>query len=483
MIEDTLATLYRKTFGVAAASIEKLPSAGSSRKYYRLSGAETVIGTYGADVEENRAFTYLCRHFGDKGLPVPELLAVSHDCRCYLQSDLGNVSLFDYMATGRREGVWSDDVTAVLEKTVRLLPDMQWRGADGLDFRRCYPVAAMDLRSVMWDLNYFKYCFLKTTGLEFSEVALEDDFERLASTLLSLGGDSTTFMYRDFQSRNVMLCCGEPCFIDFQGGRRGPCHYDLVSFLWQAKAAFPDALRDRLISAYVDSASRYTAVDEVRFRAELRYFVLFRTLQVLGAYGFRGYVERKPHFLQSIPAAIANLRRLVDEEPLTEFPALNAILSQMVALPRFTTASESGVLTVKVASFGYKRHGIPADNSGNGGGFVFDCRGLHNPGRYPEYKTLTGRDPEVIEFLEKDGGITVFLDHAFALVDASVANYLERGFTSLSVSFGCTGGQHRSVYSAEHMAAHLAGCFPQARIELTHYEQGISLVYEPKSQY
>lgn len=476
MISDKLTTLYEKITGRHTCDIRLLPGAGSNRKYYRIGSDPSMIGTYGSDVAENQAFFYLCRHFSEKGLPVPVLYGTSVDNECYLQSDLGDRSLFDYIKEGREHSLWSDEMIEKLELAITLLPDIQWRGAEGLDFGRCYPVAEMDRVNVMWDLNYFKYCFLKATGLDIDEVALEEDFNRLCDKILSVN-TGATFMYRDFQSRNVMLKDGKPFFIDFQGGRKGPYHYDVVSFLWQAKAAFPDWLRDRLITAYIKSASRYKTIDESCFRSELRYFVLFRTLQVLGAYGFRGYVERKPHFLLSIPGALANLKKLL-QTPFDEFPYLTSLLLRMMELDRFTEKNPGDRLTVRVASFGYNRSGIPQDNTGNGGGFVFDCRGLNNPGRYAQYKSLTGLDRAVIDFLEEDGGITGFLEHAYSMVDNSVDTYLARGFTSLSVSFGCTGGQHRSVYSAEHMAAHLIKKYPQIRVELTHFEQGIKEIFE-----
>lgn len=478
MIANRLKTLYETLTGRMPDDMVLLPGAGSNRKYYRIGTSPEVIGTYGSDVAENMAFVYLCRHFKEKGLPVPELLGVSDDFECYLQSDLGDTSLFDFMKNGRENGEWKEDILDVLEHTMSLLPDFQWKGAEGIDFDRCYPVSFMDKVNVMWDLNYFKYCFLKPSGIDIDELSLEKDFESLARKILSMNSDNT-FMYRDFQSRNVMLYGGKPYFIDFQGGRKGPCHYDVVSFLWQAKASFPEWLRDRLISVYIKSALRYKAIDECKFREELRYFVLFRTLQVLGAYGFRGYVERKPHFLQSIPNAISNLRNLLDT-PFKEFPYLSELLMRLVDLPAFSIEPKSDILTVRVASFGYKRHGIPQDNSGNGGGYVFDCRGLHNPGRYAEYKSLTGRDCKVIDFLEKDGGILKFLDNAYEMVDGSVDTYIERGFTDLSVNFGCTGGQHRSVYSADHMAFHLVEKYPSIRVELTHFEQGIKEIFEPE---
>jgi hypothetical protein len=325
----------------------------------------------------------------------------------------------------------------------------------------------------MWDLNYFKYCFLKATGLDFEEDKLEDDFQRMADVLMR--SQSSTFMYRDFQSRNVMIKDGEPWFIDFQGGRKGPFYYDVASFLWQAKANLPDAFRKDLLKEYLDSLRKYQPIDENYFNEQLRHFVLFRTLQVLGAYGFRGYFEKKPHFMQSVPFAIANLRELLTV-PYKEYPYMTELLRRLVNMKQFTDELSKHQLTVKVMSFAYKK-GIPNDVTGNGGGFVFDCRGVNNPGKYDRYKPFTGLDKQVIQFLEDDGEILKFLEHCYALVDASVTRYLERGFTNLMVSFGCTGGQHRSVYSAQHMAEHLHKKF-NIKVELVHREQDIEQNFE-----
>jgi hypothetical protein len=327
----------------------------------------------------------------------------------------------------------------------------------------------LDRRGIQWDLHYFKYCFLKATGLEFEEERLEDDFDRLASVLLY--DNFQTFMYRDFQSRNIMIHEGTPYLIDFQGGRRGPIEYDLVSFLWQARARFTPDIRHTLIHEYLTSARRYRSFDEEVFHHRLRYFVLFRTLQVLGAYGYRGYFEHKAHFVQSIPMAIDNLRTLLQED-FTDLPYLTTLLRQLTTLPLFATAKEENELTVRIYSFSYKK-GIPSDNSGNGGGFVFDCRAIHNPGRYDEYKSLTGRDEPVISFLDKEEAMQQFLTQIYDMVGYSVKKYQSRGFRNLMVSFGCTGGQHRSVYCAEHLAAYLNDTFG-VRVILTHREQGIT---------
>ena len=308
---DILRQLYLTYIGHEPEDIRPLTAAGSNRRYFRLTGQPTLIGVQGESADENRAFLYLARHLREKGLPVPQVHAHTADNLCYLQEDLGDTLLFDVLTKSPRE----EEVTAkekqLLRETIRLLPALQCVGAEGLDFNRCYPQSAFNRRSVLWDLNYFKYCFLKATGIDFQEDRLEDDFQAMADILLEGQADECTFMYRDFQSRNVMLREGHPWFIDFQGGRRGPVYYDVASFLWQAKANFPDALRQELVDEYIDALRQFRPVDEACFRARLRHFVLFRTLQVLGCYGFRGYFERKPHFLQSVPYAIGNLRSLL----------------------------------------------------------------------------------------------------------------------------------------------------------------------------
>ena len=489
---EQLRELYRQWSGVEPAHVEQLAGAGSNRVYYRLTAPadsalsipREVIGCVGTSRDENRAFIALSRHFSEKKLPVPEILAVSNDESRYLQTDLGSVSLFDAIRRGREAGGQYDETEIqLLETTIRLLPRLQIRGAEGLDWSVCYPQPSFDEQNVMFDLNYFKYCFLKPTEIDFHELKLEADFCQMAADLTSgENSDEWGFMYRDFQARNVMLK-EKPSFIDFQGGRRGPVYYDLASFLWQASARYPDELRQHLVDVYYEELQKFTNV-RVReeFDRRLRLFVLFRTLQVLGAYGFRGYFERKPHFIASIPPAIENLRKILDSEGKNgaekDYPYLFEVLQQMVALPQFNRPAASddstGKLVVRVFSFSYKK-GIPDDESGNGGGYVFDCRSTHNPGRYEPYKKLTGLDEPVIRFLEDDGEITKFLESVYRLADAHVERYLERGFTSLMFAFGCTGGQHRSVYSAQHLAEHIHEKFG-VEVLLCHREQGIFTV-------
>lgn len=473
-----LLNLYRRLKGKDAQIINELPSSGSNRRYFRLSeedGRDSVIGVLGTSQPENKAFIYMARHFREKGLPVPEVLIVSEDYMAYLQTDLGDTLLFNAIEKGRLTRSFSVAEKELLAGTIRRLPDIQFAGAKDLDFSICYPAVEFDERSIMWDLNYFKYCFLKATGLEFSEDRLEDDFQSMAAVLMQC--ECNSFMYRDFQSRNVMIHDGQPWFIDFQGGRRGPFFYDVASFLWQAKANLPNSLRKELLEEYLHSLNKYYPIEEKEFLSKLRHFVLFRTLQVLGAYGFRGYFEKKPHFMQSVPYAIANLKELLSE-PYSEYPYLNKLLGELVNMKQFTDELGKKKLVVRVLSFAYKK-GIPNDPSGNGGGYVFDCRAINNPGKYERYKPFTGLDSQVVKFLEDDGEVLDFLTHCYALTDTTVTRYIERGFTNLMICFGCTGGQHRSVYCAQHMADHISRKF-NVQVELIHREQNIEQTFTPR---
>ena len=501
---DRLKSLFCSFAGRMPDAVQVLSAEGSPRRYVRLSAAgHSFMGVIGTSVEENAAFIAMSRHFKERGLPVPAVLAVSEDGLLYLQEDLGDRTLFNVLAPARASGVYGEEEVELLVRTIRRLPSVQIRGAEGFDFGKCYSEPRFGARQILFDLNYFKYNFLKFTGLHFNESRLQDDFEQLCSDLCAVGGIG--FLYRDFQSRNVMLVGDEPYFIDFQGGQQGPHQYDLASFVWQAKAAYPAELRERLVGEYIDALREFGPVDEKRFRQDLRIFVLFRTLQVLGAYGYRGLYEGKPHFIGSIPFAMANLRDLLSR-PFAAYPYLTEVLTELsfhwdetygpAVLGKQGGPARSGKpadtavsgrklverkpgaapLEVQVSSFSYKV-GIPEDDSSNGGGYVFDCRYMHNPGRYDEYKQLTGMDRPVIDFLEKDGEILHYLEHVYALVDPHVETFLRRGFTHLQVSFGCTGGQHRSVYCAESLARHLHEKYG-VRVHLRHLAQGVDKILE-----
>ena len=462
----TLEALFKQVTGAAPVSVKALTGSASHRRYYRLTGPDgrTLIGVEGTDPDENRAFLTLDRHFSGKGICVPKVLA--ENGLCYLQEDLGSSILYDALSAGRASGNYGPEEIALLRKTLSALPKIQVEGARGLDWSVCYPQPSFDARMVDFDLNYFKYDFLKLCGPEFNEVRLQDDFDHFREDLLAEPSD--TFLYRDFNARNVMLVDGEPYFIDFQGGRKGPVYYDVASFVWQARARFPDALREELLQAYLDALREYMPVDETHFRERLRLFILFRMLQVLGCYGYRGLWEGNPAFVEGIAPALDIVHHLL---PFNDYPYLSEVLSGLTSeglVPR--PSEDASKLTVAVYSFSYKK-GIPKDASGNGGGYVFDCRSIHNPGKYDRFKQLTGLDEPVIRFLEEDGEILRFLEHVYALVDAHVERFLERGFTHLQVSFGCTGGQHRSAYSAQHLAEHLSAKYP-VRVHLIHRELG-----------
>ena len=467
-MEDLIA-LFENYTGRKVENTQELTSSGSNRRYYRMESAGTsIIGVVGTSREENHAFITIARHFYSQGLNVPQVYAVSEDEMTYIQEDLGDLQLYQMVSAGRETGDYNEEEVALLCKAVSKLPDIQFKGAKGMDFGVCYPDSEFNERMVNFDLNYFKYCFLKATGLEFNEVRLQDDFDRLREDLMK--DSASTFMYRDFQARNVMVRDGEPYFIDFQGGRKGPVYYDVASFIWQARSRFSENLKEVLIQAYLDSLKKYVEVDEDEFREKLRIFVLFRTLQVLGAYGFRGYFEKKPHFLGSVPFALTSLRKLI-AKPFTKYPYLNQVLDSLTKLHHLYEVADDKRLEVQICSFAYKR-GLPMDNTGNGGGYIFDCRAVNNPGKYEHFRQFTGLDKEVIDFLEEDGEVLTFLDNVYKLVDAHVQRFQERKFTHLQVSFGCTGGQHRSVYCAEHLAEHLSRRY-DVKIAVSHRELGI----------
>lgn len=326
MNTEIISKLYKQVTGQQHDNIELLTGSGSNRRYFRMTGPRSLIAVCGESTAENRAFIYMARHFHNKGIPVPEVLAVSDDESCYIQEDLGDTLLFNAITNGRTTGEFSDYEKGLIRKSIARLPSIQFKGAEGMDFGMCYPLSDFNRRTVMWDLNYFKYCFLKATGISFNESTLEDDFEAMTDILLKASSD--TFMYRDFQSRNVIIKDEEPYFIDFQGGRKGPIYYDVASFLWQAKANFNSELREEMIDTYISEASEFTDINPAEFRQTLHHFVVFRTMQVLGAYGFRGLLERKAHFIESIPYALNNLQTLFKHH-LNEYPYLSKVLVQL----------------------------------------------------------------------------------------------------------------------------------------------------------
>lgn len=449
---DELSKLFRKVTGINPLAISPLAESGSNRKYYRLTNGETtLIGVYNPIAEENEAFFYLSSHFENAGLNVPQILAVSSNRLYYLQNDLGNQSLFDLVSHVVN---WNEPSALptknLLLFTVDELVKFQTEGFESIDTARLYSHRPFDNRSIFWDLNYFKYSFLKPAGTLFNDDALENDFETLSKKLLQAPADF--FMYRDFQSRNVMILNEVPHFIDYQGGRIGPALYDIASFVYQARANFPKEIRNELFQRYLEQLAGKREVDIYKYVSLMPYFALFRTLQVLGAYGYRGFFERKSHFLLSIPNAVMNLNELL-ENLSNELPHLANIGRMLQNSYSKNEAEQPNFrgLTIHISSFSFKK-GYPSEHPVHGGGFVFDCRGLPNPGRLAEFATLTGLDKKTANFLAKHREVEKFFDTTLSLIRATIEVYKSRGFEHLEIAFGCTGGQHRSVYMASRLA-------------------------------
>jgi aminoglycoside/choline kinase family phosphotransferase len=454
---DVLKTLFEQHFHLPPTRVEPVQGdlGGSGRKIVRLANEKgSAIGILYGGREENVAFLEFSKHFRRHGLPVPEIYAEDLDHSAYLEEDLGDTTLFEFLSKNRSGENIAPAVIEAYRKAVAVLPRFQVEAARDLDYSVCYPCASFDRQSIAWDLNYFKYYFLRLAGIPFSEHALENDFSRLTEFLLTAPSDY--FLYRDFQSRNILLRNGDPFFVDYQGGRKGALQYDIASLLYDAKADLPPELRQQLLDHYLDSLSRFIKLDREAFLRHYYAYVYVRIMQALGAYGFRGFFERRAHFLQSVPYALKNLRWLLHHVRLPiPLPALMDAFKGMLASERLQgLASEADNLTVRIFSFSFHQ-GLPKDETGNGGGFVFDGRSLPNPGREERFKTLTGKDGPVIDYLNQQESVHQFLAGVLSLVDASVSEYQRRGFKNLMVSFGCTGGQHRSVFLAEQLAKRL----------------------------
>ncbi|HUL35511.1 MAG TPA: RNase adapter RapZ [Candidatus Eisenbacteria bacterium] len=460
---DVLRRLFEAYFHLPAEHAQQLQGelGGSGRRIVRLSGGnQSAIGVLYGVREENAAFLAFSRHFRRHGLPVPEIYGEELDQGAYLEEDLGDLTLFDFLSRNRAGEAIADAVIRIYRKVVAELPRFQIEAGRDLDYSVCYPRGSFDRQSINWDLNYFKYYFLRLAGIAFNEQALEDDFGRLTEFLLEAPGDY--FLYRDFQSRNVMLREGLPYFVDYQGGRKGALQYDIASLLFDAKADLPPELRQQLLEGYLEALGTHIRLDREAFQRYYYAFVYVRIMQALGAYGFRGFYERKPHFLQSVPYAVKNLRWLLHnvEVPIA-LPTLLGAFRSMLGSEKLQSLApqkrpDTQNLVVRVFSFSFHRE-MPRDESGNGGGFVFDGRSLPNPGREDRFKQLTGKDQPVIDYLNREESVGPYLASAAALVEESIASYQKRGFKNLMVSFGCTGGQHRSVFLAEQLARRLRG--------------------------
>jgi aminoglycoside/choline kinase family phosphotransferase len=466
---DVLQSLFEQHFHSLVERVQPLQGqlGGSGRRIVRLSGGPSnepsnekisAIGILYDVREENVAFLEFSRHFLRHGLPVPEIYAEDLDHGAYLEEDLGDTSLFEFLSKNRSDGAIAPNVVEAYRQVVTVLPRFQVEAGRDLNYKVCYPRDSFDRQSIAWDLNYFKYYFLRLAGISFNEQALEDDFSRLTEFLLS--ADRDYFLYRDFQSRNIMLRLDRgqhhPYFLDYQGGRKGALQYDVASLLYDSKADLPPELRQRLLDHYLDTLAGFIDLKRDAFMQHYYAYVYIRIMQALGAYGFRGFYERKAHFLQSVPYALKNLRWLQHNVilPIALPTLLDAFHSMLASEKLQGIASDADNLVVRIFSFSFHR-GLPKDESGNGGGFIFDGRSLPNPGREDRFKVLTGKDAPVIDYLNQQESVHQFLASVMSLVDASVSSYQRRGFKHLMVSFGCTGGQHRSVYLAEQLAKHL----------------------------
>ncbi len=455
---DVLKRLFEQHFQFPATDVKPLQGlGGSGRAIIRLAGrGSSAIGILNPVREENVAFLEFSRHFRRHGLPVPEIYSEDLSHGAYLEQDLGDMTLYQFLGANRTGETIAPEAIEAYRKVVAELPRFQIEAGRDLNYKVCYPRASFDRQSITWDLNYFKYYFLRLAGIPFNEQDLEHDFNRLTKFLL--GASHDYFLYRDFQSRNVMLRDGQLYFLDYQGGRKGALQYDIASLLYDGKADLPPQLRQQLLDYYLDCLANHIKVDRDAFMEHYYAYVYVRILQALGAYGFRGFYERKAHFLQSVPYALKNLRWLAHNVKLPiALPALMEALNGMLGSEKLQSlASSADGLTVRIFSFSFHRV-MPSDETGNGGGFIFDARSLPNPGREEQFKPLTGKDEAVIDYLSHQASVHQYFSSVLSLVDASVASYQRRGFKNLMVSFGCTGGQHRSVYLAEQLAKHLRG--------------------------
>lgn len=469
-MENNIKQAFTQWKGFSPTSIELLPASGSHRKYYRLCfEQQSCLGVFNSDAAENKAYIDFSAQFAQKKLPIPQILHTDLDNNIYFVEDLGDTTLYNHLVINRIDADFPPTLSPYYRKAIDALLKFQFIGGKDMDYTHAYPRKAFDEQSMHWDANYFKYYFLKLGNIPFDEESLEADFQTLIEYLSE--ADNTYFLFRDFQSRNIMLKNNELYFIDFQGGRKGALAYDLASLLFDAKADIPHPLKEELLEYYIRQVQAYTSIDADLFRTQYYAFVYIRIMQAMGAYGLRGLYEKKEHFLKSIPYAIQNLHYLENHSKLNlQLPSLKKIFSYLIESHwREFSKPLSSDLCLRINSFSFKR-GYPMDIHGNGGGFVFDCRSLPNPGRMEAYKALTGRDTSVIDYLEQHDSVQNFIEQAVKMVNPSILNYTERGFSHLMINFGCTGGQHRSVYCAEKFAEKIHQKF-QLKIELHHIEQ------------
>ncbi len=314
-IPPPLLALYRQQFDRTPDTITPLQKSGSDRQYFRLqSDEQSVLGVFNNNQAENQAYIGMTHHFQQYQLPVPNILRADIANQVYLVQDLGDQPLLGLLSQNRSTNEVSPAALDQYKQALSQLARLQITAGQTLDNSLCWQRKHFDRQSILWDLNYFKYYFLKLLNTPFDEQGLENDFHQLADFLLE--ADAQYFMFRDFQARNIMIFEDRPYFIDFQGGRRGALQYDVVSLLYQAKANLPNEIREELLQHYLNAANEITPINAVTFRKYYVGFQVVRFLQVLGAYGFRGIFERKAHFLSSIPFGIDNLKWWLQNQEL-----------------------------------------------------------------------------------------------------------------------------------------------------------------------
>ena len=485
-IIEEIKDLFSRHSDAHICNVEKLPQSGSDRFYYRVfcndntsKDSFSCIATHGTNLKENSTFVNFSRHFKSHNSPVPEIFVVNEEGSIYLQEDFGDDSLLKKL----EENGHNDYVYDLYKKSLKALAEMQISADASFDYNWCITSKEFGKQAILNDLLYFKYYFLDTLKIPYDKEQLINDFEALSNYLAYV--DHKYFMFRDFQSRNIMIKNDEVNFIDYQGGMKGALQYDVASLLWQAKADLSDEWKESLLIYYMDCVDNIfeKPIDRIRFVSQYNGYILIRMLQVLGAYGFRGLFERKSHFLTSIPLALRNLKWFINNKQtgisLVEFERLLNLIVEDEVVHRFETkiANTSTPLVVRISSFSYLQSGYPVDQTKNGGGFVFDCRGILNPGRIDVYKEQTGRDKDVKDYLEQQTRMNEFLINVFNMVDIAVEDYISRDFENLSVNFGCTGGRHRSVYAADALTRHLRNKYG-VKIELSHLVQNIYEIKE-----
>jgi aminoglycoside/choline kinase family phosphotransferase len=468
---DRIKDLFATFSTDAILSIDKLPQAGSERHYFRIhTTGKSYIVTHGANIKENESFIYFSGHFGKSKLATPKIFCINTEKDIYIQEDFGDVSLLNKL----EDNGYTESIYDLYKESLHQLALVQVKGHNDLDYKKCLTNSSFGKQAIMADLLYFKYYFLDALRKPYDKQKLIDDFEALSNYLSHT--EYKFFMFRDFQSRNIMVKDDNTVgFIDYQGGMKGAPQYDVASLLWQAKANLPDDWKQKLLEDYINSFETIVAetVDRDVFRSQYNGYVLIRLLQVLGAYGFRGLFERKAHFLTSIPLALQNLKWFINNQSVgIAVPEFKKVLELCISdevMQEFTPiqATDETPLVVTINSFSFIKTGYPADETKNGGGFVFDMRGILNPGRFDDYKHLSGLDKPVKDFLEQQTKMPDFLNSVYSIIDISVEDYIKRGFDHLAINFGCTGGQHRSVYAAEAIARHLRNKF-KVKIILQH---------------